>query len=251
MLKKLFVIMIVALLSFGVLFADTTDTASGITEDEMPETLVEKFSYALGVLCAYNFGADYAMDYFYYYQYYTFPEADEYFAFMGVYDAYYDQLIFSFEELDEFLNTYSAEYEARVLAIAEENLKTAEVFLAANASRNGVVTTESGLQYKIISQGDGPRATGTDSVELDYELKLIDGTILDSSYERGEHETFPMDSVIEGFREGVMLMPMGSHYIFYIHPSLGYGETMTSHMEPNSLLIFNVETYSIVDSTEV
>jgi len=250
MLKKLFVITIVALLSFGVLFADT-DTATDLPEDEIPQTLVEKFSYALGVMCAYNFGADYAMDYFYYYQYYTFPEADEYFAFMGVYDAYYDQLIYSFDELNEFLTVYSEEYEARVAVMAEENIRIAEVFLAANASRSGVVTTESGLQYKVISQGEGPRASETDSVELDYELKLIDGTILDSSYERGEHETFPMDSVIDGFKEGVMLMPMGSHYIFYIHPSLGYGDTMTGSMPPNSLLIFNVETYSVVESAEV
>lgn len=241
MLKKIVAITIVALLSFGILFADT-----GTIDEDVPQTLVEKFSYALGVICAYNFGADYAMDYFYYYQYYAFPEADEYFGFLGVHDAYYDQLIFSMDELNEFLTVYPAEYEARVAVMAEENLHTAEVFLNANAERDGVITTESGLQYKVIRQGDGARASGTDSVELDYELKLIDGTVLDSSYERGEHSTFPMDSVIEGFKEGVMLMPMGSHYIFYIHPDLGYGDTMTGSMPPNSLLIFNVETYSIV-----
>ena len=66
------------------------------------------------------------------------------------------------------------------------------------------------------------------------------------SYARGEHSTFPLSGVIEGFREGVMLMPMGSHYIFYIHPDLGYGDRATGSMDPNSLLIFNVETYSIV-----
>lgn len=241
MLKKIIAITIVALLSFGILFADTD-----VQEEQFPQTLAEKFSYALGVLCAQNFGADYAMEYFYYYQYYTFPEADEYFGFMGVYDAYYNQLIFSYDELNEFLTVYPEEYEARLAVQAEENLRIAETFLAANADRKGVVTTESGLQYKVMREGDGERATETDSVELDYELKLIDGTILDSSYERGEHEIFPMDAVISGFKEGVMLMPMGSHYIFYIHPDLGYGETITGTMGPNSLLIFSVETYAIV-----
>ncbi len=240
MLKKIIAITIVALLSFGIVFADTD-----VLEDDVPQTLVEKFSYALGVLCAQNYGADYAMDYFYYYQYYTFPEADEYFGFLGVYDAYYDQLIFSYDELNEFLTVYPEEFEARTEALAQENLRIAEVFLAANAVREGVHTTESGLQYKVMKQGDGALASETDSVELDYELKLIDGTVLDSSYDRGEHAVFPMDSVIDGFKEGVMLMPMGSHYIFYIHPDLGYGDMMTSSIGPNSLLIFNVETYAI------
>ena len=242
MLKKIIAITVVALLSFGIVFADTD-----VLEDDVPQTLVEKFSYALGVLCAQNYGADNAMNYFYYYQYYTFPEADEYFGFLGVYDAYYDQLIFSYDELNEFLTVYPEEYEARTAAQAQENLRIAEVFLAANAVREGVHTTESGLQYKVIRQGDGALASETDSVELDYELKLIDGTVLDSSYDRGEHSVFPMDSVIEGFREGVMLMPMGSHYIFYIHPDLGYGDMMTSSIGPNSLLIFNVETYAITE----
>lgn len=248
MLKKLFVIMIVALLSFGFLFADTdgTEVADVQEEEILPETLVEKFSYALGALCMYNYGADYAMDYFYYYQYYSFPEADEYFGFRGVYDAYYDTLLYSFDELDEFLIAYPEEYEARLAAKAEENLRIAETFLAANATRDGIITTDSGLQYKVIRQGDGAVASATDTVELDYELKTIYGDILDSSYERGSHAEFAMDAVIDGFSEGVMLMPMGSHYVFYIHPTLGYGATATGSLEPNSLLIFNVETYSIV-----
>ncbi|MBQ3830113.1 MAG: FKBP-type peptidyl-prolyl cis-trans isomerase [Spirochaetales bacterium] len=99
----------------------------------------------------------------------------------------------------------------------------------------------------MIKKGNGALAKATDSVELDYELKLLDGTVVDSSYARGEHSTFPMGSVIQGFKEGVMLMPMGSHYIFYIHPDLGYGDRQTGNMGPNSLLIFEVETYSIAN----
>lgn len=241
MLKKILAVMLLAVLSFGIVFADT-DAA---VDAEIPQTLAEKFSYALGVLCLQNYGVDNAMNYFSYYQYYSFPEADEYFGFLGAYDAMYDQLIFSYDELNSFLEEYPAEYEARIAQVAEENLKAAEDFLAENSLRDSVIILPSGLQYEVISRGTGAKAKETDSVELDYELKLLDGTVVDSSYERGEHSTFPLDSVIEGFREGVMLMPMGSHFIFYIHPDLGYGDMQTGSMGPNSLLIFEVETYAI------
>lgn len=241
MLKKIFAVMLVAVLSFAVVFADTDATA----DEDIPQSLAEKFSYALGVLCLQNYGVDNAMNYFSYYQYYSFPEADEYFGFRGAYDAMYDQLIFSYDELNSFLEEYPAEYEARMEKLAAENLKAAEDFLAANKLEPPVVTLPSGLQYKVIKRGTGPKPKETDSVELDYELKLLDGTVIDSSYERGEHSTFPLDSVIEGFKEGVMLMPIGSHYIFYIHPDLGYGDSQVGSMGPNSLLIFEVETYAI------
>ena len=100
----------------------------------------------------------------------------------------------------------------------------------------------------MIKQGSGEKVTDkTAKVELDYELRLLDGTVVDSSYKRGKHSTLQLTQVIEGFREGVMLMPMGSHYIFYIHPDLGYGAKGSGNTEPNSLLIFEIETYSIAD----
>ena len=241
MLKKILAVMLVAVLSFGIVFADT----DGPAEDSVPQTLAEKFSYALGVLCLQNYGVDNAMTYLSYYQYYNFPEIDEYFGFLGAYDAMYDSLLFSYDELNSFLEEYPAEYAARMEKVAAENLKEAEDFLAANKRNSGVVTMPSGLQYKVLKKGTGAKAKATDSVELDYELKLIDGTVIDSSYERGEHATFPLDSVIDGFKEGVMMMPMGSHYIFYIHPDLGYGDSQVGNMGPNSLLIFEVETYAI------
>ena len=107
--------------------------------------------------------------------------------------------------------------------------------------------TASGLQYKVVKQGSGEKAvSASDKVELDYELKLMDGTVVDSSYMKGAHSTFALNRVIEGFREGVMIMPMGSHYIFYIHPDLGYGTNAPAKIGPEALLIFEVETYSIV-----
>lgn len=212
----------------------------------LPSTLAERFSYAFGVYVADYYGPDYASYYFSMYQAQVYPELQPYFGSMGIYDYMTGSLRYSIEELNQMLNDYLTDYDVRMAAVADANLARAEAFLKENATKEGIYTTGSGLQYEIVRQGTGEFAASTDSVELDYELKLLDGTVIDSSYARGEHSTFPLSGVIEGFREGVMLMPMGSHYIFYIHPDLGYGDKATGSMDPNSLLIFNVETYSIV-----
>jgi FKBP-type peptidyl-prolyl cis-trans isomerase len=237
MLKKLLIISLMAVFVIGCAFA--------VDEAGMPTTLAEKFSYALGFYLASTYGTDSAMQYFYMYQYYYWPEINENLGSMGVYSYAQGIMLYEVDELNSILSEYPAEYAARVQAQAVENLATAEAFLAENAKAEGIQVTKSGLQYKIIKQGTGAKAAAEDSVELDYELKLLDGTVVDSSYARGEHSVFPMSGVIEGFKEGVMLMPMGSHYIFYIHPDLGYGSQATGSMGPNSLLIFEVETYSI------
>ena len=212
---------------------------------ENPTTLIDKFSYAMGVYVSDVYGTEYATDYFAMFQAYYLPELDPDYGYLGIYDYMTDGLIYTFDELNQIIEEYYDDYDKRMAAIADENLARAEAFLKENATKEGILTTDSGLQYEIIRQGDGAMAGEDDSVELDYELKLMDGTVIDSSYARGEHSTFPLSGVIAGFREGVMLMPMGSHYIFYIHPSLGYGDQATGSMDPNSLLIFNVETYSI------
>lgn len=240
MLKKAVAILLVAIIAVGLVFADT-DAEQG----ERPQTLAEKFSYAFGIYLLVNY-EDNAMNYLYYYQSQVYPEINDYFGYLGMYEFSMDTCPYSIDELNGFLTEYLSTYEARMAAQAEENLKIAEDFLKENKTKAGIQTTASGLQYKVIKQGTGAKATANDSVELDYELKLLSGEVIDSSYARGEHSTFPMSGVIEGFREGVMLMPMGSHYIFYIHPNLGYGAQATGGMGPNSLLIFEVETYSIV-----
>ena len=212
---------------------------------ENPETLIEKFSYAMGVYCADVYGVENATEYYAMIQSYYLPEIDSYFGFLGIYDYMYGSLLYTIDELNQIMIDYYDDYDMRMAALADENLAKAESFLTENAKRPGVYTTESGLQYEIVRKGDGAFAQATDSVELDYELTLMDGTVIDSSYARGAHSTFPLSGVIPGFSEGVMLMPMGSEYIFYIHPSLGYGDQATGSMDPNSLLIFKVETYSI------
>ncbi len=239
-------LLLVAIFAMGFLMADT-DTSGDLDRSTMenPTTLAEKFSYAFGIYLFVNYGES-ASTYFSMYQSGYYPELDSYFGYLGMYDVAQGSTIYTIEELNQILKEYPEDYAARMSVKAEENLKIAEDFLAQNKSKSGIKTTASGLQYQVIRQGSGAKATAEDSVELDYELKLLNGDVIDSSYKRGAHSTFPMSGVIEGFKEGVMLMPMGSHYIFYIHPDLGYGANATGGMEPNSLLIFDVETYSIV-----
>lgn len=220
-------------------------------ELENPSTLIEKFSYAMGVYVADVYGTEYATEYYSMFQAYYLPELDPYFGYLGIYDYMTGSLLYTIDELNQIMSDYYDDYDMRMAALADENLAKAEAFLKENAEKDGIFTTESGLQYQVVRQGDGALAKETDSVELDYELTLMDGTVIDSSYARGEHSTFPLSSVIAGFREGVMIMPMGSSYVFYIHPNLGYGDQATGSMDPNSLLIFKVETYSIAGNAEV
>ena len=216
--------------------------SSETREIKIPETLVDQFSYAFGVYCCIYYGDDTAEQAFDVYRVYRYYEMNREFGMMGIQDTIRDEFLFTLDEMTEFLTEYDAIWTEKLL---ELNLQAANEFLAENAKKEGVVTTESGLQYLVVKQGDGAKAKKTDSVNLDYELKLLNGEIIDSSYERGESSTFPMDGVIEGFAEGVMLMPMGSHYIFYIHPNLGYADMDLDGSGGNQLLIFEVETHSI------
>jgi FKBP-type peptidyl-prolyl cis-trans isomerase len=132
-------------------------------------------------------------------------------------------------------------------ADAEASLKQQEglKFLEENGEREGVFTTASGLQYEIVVKGTGPMPADTSEVEVHYEGSLIDGTIFDSSYERGESISFPLNRVIPGWTEGVQLMPVGSTYMLYIPSELGYGSQGTGPIPPNSVLIFKIELLGI------
>ena len=121
-----------------------------------------------------------------------------------------------------------------------------EEFLAANKLREGVITTESGLQYEVIKQGKGPKPTADSKVKVHYHGTLIDGTVFDSSVDRGEPIEFNLNQVIKGWTEGVQLMPVGSKYKFYIPQDLGYGSRAAGQIPPYSTLIFEVELLGIV-----
>lgn len=132
-----------------------------------------------------------------------------------------------------------------VSRVIEENRQKEAEYLSRNGIRSGVVTTASGLQYEVISEGTGRRPAAGDTVEVNYEGTLIDGTVFDSSYERGEPVVFALDQVIRGWTEGIPLMTIGSTYRFVIPANLAYGEQGNGSIPPNSTLIFKVELLSI------
>ena len=131
----------------------------------------------------------------------------------------------------------------------ERNLEKANDFLAENARKEGVQTTESGLQYLVLSEGagDGKSPSASDTVEVHYQGTLLDGSEFDSSYKRGETIEFPLNRVIPGWTEGVQLMSEGDKYRFFIPPALGYGERGTpgGPIGPNEALIFEVELVAV------
>jgi FKBP-type peptidyl-prolyl cis-trans isomerase len=135
---------------------------------------------------------------------------------------------------------------ARAAEAAETNRAEGEAFLAENAAKEGITVTESGLQYEVIREGDGPKPTPTDQVSIHYKGTLIDGTQFDSSYDRGQPSTFGVGGVIPGFSEALQLMSVGSHYRFFIPSDIGYGPQGTQgEIGPNATLIFEVELLAI------
>jgi len=137
--------------------------------------------------------------------------------------------------------------EAKTKAVAVENKKTGDAFLAANKTKEGVVTLPSGLQYKIITAGTGPKPTADDTVLCHYRGTLVDNTEFDSSYKRKEPLKIPVGGVIKGWTEAIQLMPVGSKWQLFIPSDLAYGERGApgSPIGPNSTLIFEVELISI------
>lgn len=149
--------------------------------------------------------------------------------------------------LQAFSQSIMENQQAEQARLAETNLAEGEAFCAENAAKEGVTTTESGLQYEVLREGDGPRATADQQVRLHYRGTLIDGTEFDSSYD-GEPAVFPVGQVIPGFSEALQLMPMGSHYRVVIPGDLAYGPAGAGQdIGPNATLIFEIEVLEIVE----
>ncbi len=143
-----------------------------------------------------------------------------------------------------------AKNEEKMKALGEENKKAGEAFLAANKTKEGVVTLPSGLQYKVLKQGDGPKPTSTDTVECNYRGTLIDGKEFDSSYSRKQTATFAVTRVIKGWTEILQMMPVGSKYQIFVPSELAYGpQARSAEITPNSTLIFEIELVSIKPNT--
>ena len=131
------------------------------------------------------------------------------------------------------------------------NKKEGDAFLAANKGKEGVVTLPSGLQYKILKQGNGPKPTDKDTVECNYRGTLIDGKEFDSSYKRGQAASFPVGGVIKGWTEALQLMPVGSKWQLFVPSDLAYGDRGAgADIGPDSTLIFEVELLSIQDKSK-
>lgn len=129
---------------------------------------------------------------------------------------------------------------------AQANLEEGQAFLRDNAKNEGVKTTESGLQYQVMTEGEGENPTAQDKVTVNYKGTLIDGTVFDSSYDRGEPVTFPLSNVIKGWTEGVQLMKPGAKYKFFIPAELAYGERGAGgRIGPNEALVFEVELLEV------
>lgn len=160
--------------------------------------------------------------------------------------------LLSDEEANAIRTSFSQQVQAKVQAAAAaqagKNAAEGAAFLAKNKAVKGVYTTPSGLQYMVLRQGSGPRPKPGERVRVNYEGKLLDGTVFDSSYQRGEPAEFGLDQVIAGWGEGVTLMPVGSKYRFWIPASIAYGEKGTpgGPIPPNATLQFDVELMGIL-----
>lgn len=195
---------------------------------------MDKVSYALGLSIGQNFRAS------------GFDEInfeDFLSAFRTVYEEGEPKM--SYEEAREVVNSYFQDVQRRAI---ERNKEAGEEFLKINGHKAGVTTLPSGLQYEVIKMGDGPKPQLTDSVECHYHGTLINGQVFDSSMDRGETATFPMQGVIKGWTEILQLMPVGSKWKVVIPADLAYGDRGAGQMiQPGSTLIFIIELIAIVN----
>ena len=149
--------------------------------------------------------------------------------------------------LQAFSTAKAAEMQAQQAKQGQTNREEGNAFLAKNKAQPGVVTTASGLQYQVLRAGSGERPTATSRVRVNYEGKLLNGEIFDSSYQRGEPIDFGLNQVIKGWTEGVSLMPVGSKYRFWIPSELAYGENGAGgQIGPNATLTFDVELLGVL-----
>lgn len=149
------------------------------------------------------------------------------------------------EDVVAAITAFQEKLQQEAVAEAEAKAKEGVEFLTANKSKEGVITTESGLQYKVVTVGEGATPTQENEVEVHYKGTLVNGDVFDSSYERGQPATFPIGNVIPGFREGMMLMKEGGKSILYIPSALAYGKQAPPSIGPDQTLIFEVELLKV------
>lgn len=213
----------------------TMTPATQAQEAKKPESLTERISYSYGLMIARQLterGIEIDLG--------QFTEAFRTVMEKGEPLLSEDEVTAAFSENQKIMAEKNASGADR------DNLEAGKAFLAENAKKEGVKTTASGLQYEVIKEGDGPKPKATDQVTVHYHGTLTDGKVFDSSVERGEPATFPLNGVIPGWTEGVQLMPTGAKYRFFIPYDLAYGERGAgADIKPYSTLVFEVELLKI------
>jgi FKBP-type peptidyl-prolyl cis-trans isomerase len=236
--KQIITLIVAAVAGMAVGYFIGTGTSGGIKSESQitMKTRNDSLNYFLGIMSGYGFQqAPWELD------------ADLIASGMiqvvkdsSSYDQMTAEVIFG-----ELTSSLSAQEAQRAEEEAMKSMEEGIAFLDENGEKENVITTESGLQYEIITEGDGPMPTESSTVSVFYEGTLIDGTIFDSSYDTGDTVTFPLGEVIRGWTEGLQLMPLGSTYMFYIPSNLGYGPRGMGPIPPNATLIFKVELLGI------
>ena len=195
------------------------------------KTEIDSVSYALGVNIGENIKGQ-------------FKDVNVDVLSQAIKDAYKGETNMTMDEAGPMLQAYAQKAQAR---IGEENLKAGEEFLATNGAKEGVTTTASGLQYEVINEGTGAKPTAENQVKVHYHGTLLDGTVFDSSVDRGEPATFGVTQVIPGWTEALQLMSVGSKWKVFLPSSIAYGERGAgANIGPNTTLIFEVELLEIL-----
>ncbi|MFU8819266.1 MAG: FKBP-type peptidyl-prolyl cis-trans isomerase [Desulfurivibrio sp.] len=238
-MKRLFLrfplVMMVALA-----FLATGCGANGGQAEKRPQlkSVKDKVSYSIGL----NIGADFVAQGM---------EIDADLLALGIKDAVgRAEPLLSDEEMQEAIVAFQGEMLSRqeemMSELSAENLRAGQAFLAENADREGVISLPSGLQYRVVEQGEGVSPAATDRVSVHYEGRLVDGTVFDSSLERGEPAVFPVAGVISGWTEALQLMSEGAKWEIFLPADLAYGERGAPPViGPNAVLVFDVQLLKV------
>ena len=208
-------------------------TVSGEDKPTQFKDQKDKFSYAVGLNIGMNFQRQKI-------------DVNTDLVTSGLKDGLAGKPQMTMEQIRETMMTFEKDMQQKQVEAGKKNAADSQKFLEDNKKKDGVKTTASGLQYKVVKDGSGAQPKSTDTVTVNYRGTLIDGTEFDSSYKRGQPASFPVGGVIKGWSEALQLMKAGSKYQLFIPPDLAYGEHSPSPtIPPNSALIFEVELMSV------
>lgn len=213
--------------------------AAGLPTDK-PDTLQERVSYFIGVDIAKNMENQGF-------------EINAERVYQGMKDQLgEDSLKMTQQEMDQVMSDFQAFMQQKASADADSILKAGQAFLEANKEKEGVNVTESGLQYKVLEKGTGPKPDSNDVVKVHYHGTLVDGEVFDSSVDRGTPAQFPVNGVIKGWTEALLKMNVGSKWKIFVPSELAYGSQGAGQgaIQPNEVLIFEVELLEIVDPAD-